>query len=61
MFLAGDLERDGALLESVLLVMEGARVATCPSRDPQARPVRLGEIRFDGPSRALPELAPDEP
>ena len=51
MFIAGDLERDQALIESVLTVMEAARVAQCASTDVGAERVRLGTIEFNGPVR----------
>lgn len=60
MFIAGDLERDAELIERILTILEGARVAACPSQHPDQLPLRLGEITFDGPSRMAP-TGPEAP
>lgn len=54
MFIAGDLERDGALIEHMLAVLEGARVARCPSQHPGNEPVRLHLMVLDGPEPQAP-------
>jgi hypothetical protein len=57
MFVAGDLERDGTLIEAILTVLEGARVAACPSQNGDERPVRLGTIEFLGRVTPAAEVA----
>lgn len=56
MFVAGDLERDAEIIESLIAVLEAARVARCPSQNGDPRPVRFGTIEFLGRS-STPEAA----